>query len=74
VAGRIQYLIGSAHELGQVWKAWGVGAEQDAEQPQLVNHSGLVYGISAQGKVTTLYAASFTPKEIVHDAPLLASS
>ena len=74
VAGRIQYLIGSAHELGQVWKAWGVGAQADAEQPQLVNHSGLVYGISAQGKVTTLYAASFTPKEIVHDAPLLASS
>lgn len=74
VAGRMQYLIGSAHELGQVWKAWGVGAEADAEQPQLVNHSGLVYGISAQGKVTTLYAASFTPKEIVHDAPLLASS
>ena len=74
VAGRMQYLIGSAHELGRVWKAWGVGAEADAEQPQLVNHSGLVYGISAQGKVTTLYAASFTPAEIVHDAPLLASS
>jgi protein SCO1/2 len=74
VAGRMQYLIGSAHELGRVWKAWGVGAEQDAEQPQLVNHSGLVYGISAQGKVTTLYAASFTPQEIVHDAPLLAAS
>ena len=74
VAGRMQYLIGSAHELGPVWKAWGVGAEADAEQPQLVNHSGLVYGISAQGKVTTLYAASFTPGEIVHDAPLLAAS
>ncbi len=74
VAGRMQYLIGSAHELGGVWKAWGVGAEHDAEQPQLVNHSGLVYGIDAQGRVTTLYAASFTPAEIVHDAPLLASS
>ncbi len=74
VTGRMQYLIGSAHELGSVWKAWGVGAEADAEQPQLVNHSGLVYGIDAQGKVTTLYAASFTPAEIVHDAPLLASS
>jgi protein SCO1/2 len=74
VAGRMQYLIGSAKELGSVWKAWGVGAEYDAQQPQLVNHSGLVYGISAQGKVTTLYAASFTPQEIVHDAPLLATS
>jgi protein SCO1/2 len=74
VAGRMQYLIGSAKELGRVWKAWGVGAEQDAQQPQLVNHSGLVYGISAKGKVTTLYAASFTPREIAHDAPLLAAS
>src|ERR1700691_244531 len=74
MTGRMQYLIGSAKELGRVWKAWGVGAEQDAQQPQLVNHSGLVYGISAQGKVTTLYAASFTPQEIVHDVPLLASS
>jgi protein SCO1/2 len=74
VAGRMQYLIGSAKELARVWKAWGVGAEQDAQQPQLVNHSGLVYGISAQGKVTTLYAASFTPQEIVHDVPLLATS
>lgn len=74
VAGRMQYLIGSASELGRVWKAWGVGSERDAQQPQLVNHSGLVYGVSAAGKVTTLYAANFTPQEIVHDAPLLASS
>lgn len=74
VAGRMQYLIGSAHELARVWKAWGVGSEYDAQQPQLVNHSGLVYGISAQGKITTLYAANFTPPEIVHDAPLLATS
>jgi protein SCO1/2 len=74
MTGRMQYLIGSAHELAHVWKAWGVGSEQDAQQPQLVNHTGLVYGLSAQGKVTTLYAANFTPQEIVHDAPLLATS
>ncbi len=74
VAGRMQYLVGSAHELGRVWKAWGVGSEHDAQSPELVNHSGLVYGVSAQGKVTTLYASNFTPQEIVHDAPLLASS
>lgn len=74
VTGRMQYLIGSAHELARVWKAWGVGSERDAQQPQFVNHSGLVYGISASGKVTTLYAASFVPREIVHDVPLLAAS
>jgi protein SCO1/2 len=74
MAGRMKYLIGSANELARVWKAWGVGAKQDAEQPQLVNHDGLVYGVSAQGKVTTLYAANFNPQEIAHDAPLLATS
>lgn len=74
VSGRMQYLIGSTHELARVWKAWGVGSEQDAQQPQLVNHTGLVYGVSAEGKITTLYAANFVPREIAHDATLLASS
>ena len=33
MTGRMQYLIGSAHELASVWKAWGVGSERDAQQP-----------------------------------------
>ncbi len=74
MSGRMQYLIGSTHELARAWQAWGVGSEQDAQQPQLVNHTGIVYGVSASGKVTTVYAANLTPQEIVHDAPLLASS
>lgn len=74
VKGRMQYLIGSGPELAKVWKAWGVGSEQDVQQPQLVNHSGLVYGITATGKITTLYAANFKPQEVIHDAPLLAAS
>jgi len=73
MTGRMQYLIGSAHELARVWSQWNVGSEQDAQQPQLVNHSGLVYGISASGKLTTLYAANFKPSDIAHDAPLLSS-
>jgi protein SCO1/2 len=74
VMGRMQYLVGSKRKLAKVWKAWGVGSERDASNPELINHSGLVYGVSAQGKLTTLYAANFKPTEIVHDAPLLASS
>ncbi len=73
MTGRMQYLIGSASELARVWAAWNVGSEQDAQQPQLVNHSGLVYGISASGKVTTLYAANFKPSDIAHDVPLLSA-
>jgi len=73
MTGRMQYLIGSAHELARVWKAWGVGSERDAQQPQFVNHTGLVYGISASGKRTTIYASNFIPAELAHDVPLLAS-
>jgi protein SCO1/2 len=72
MTGRMKYLIGSARELARVWKAWGVGSEQDANQPQFVNHTGIVYGVTASGKRLTLYQAEFVPSEIAHDVPLLA--
>jgi protein SCO1 len=73
MTGRMQYLIGSASQLAQVWKTWGVGSERDEQQPQFVNHSGLIYGITASGKRLALYAANFKPAEIAHDVPLLAA-
>jgi len=73
MTGRMQYLVGSAKELAKAWEAWGVGSERDARQPQFINHSGLIYGITGSGKRLTIYAASFKPAEIAHDAPLLAA-
>jgi protein SCO1/2 len=73
MTGRMQYLVGNAHELARVWRAWGVGSERDAQQPQFINHSGLIYGITAKGLRTTLYSASFQPADVAHDVPLLAS-
>jgi protein SCO1 len=73
MTGRMQYLIGSPSQLARVWKAWGVGSEQDKQQPGLVNHSGLVYGITASGKRLSIYAANFQPSEIAHDVPVLAA-
>jgi protein SCO1/2 len=73
MTGRMRYLTGSLHELARVWKAWHVGSERDARQPQFVEHTGIVYGVSASGKITTVYASNFTPAEIAHDVPLLAS-
>jgi protein SCO1/2 len=73
MTGRMQYLIGSAKEHAAVWKTWGVGSERDAQQPQFINHSGLVYGVTGSGKRLTLYASSFQPAEIAHDVPLLAA-
>jgi protein SCO1/2 len=71
--GRMQYLIGSASELAPAWAAWNVGSEREVGQPQLISHSALVYGISATGKLTTIYPATFEPSEIAHDVPRLAA-
>ena len=44
-----------------------------ASSRDFVEHSGLIYGITASGKRTTLYSASFKPADIAHDVPLLAA-
>ena len=72
MTGRMQYLTGSAHELAAVWKAWGVGAERDVGHPDLVEHTGIVYGITGSGKRMAVYAANFAPSDVAHDAPVLA--
>jgi protein SCO1/2 len=71
--GRMQYLIGSAAELAPTWAAWHVGSSREVGQPDLVAHSALVYGISASGRLTTIYPATFEPSEIAHDVPKLAA-
>ena len=73
LAGQARYLIGSAHELARVWEAWKVGSEHDTSNPALVNHSALIYGIGANGKIYTIYASNFLPSQIIHDVtPLLS--
>ena len=50
LTGEMQYLIGSPSALASVWKAWNVGSARDVGNPQLVNHSALVYGIERKGQ------------------------
>jgi protein SCO1 len=71
MTGRMQYLIGSTPELGRAWSTWNVGSERDAQEPNLVNHSGLVYGVSASGKLVTVYPANFSPANVAHDVASL---
>jgi protein SCO1 len=71
MTGRMKYLIGSAEQLGPVWEAWNVGSTIDAADPELVAHTALIYGISASGKLTTIYPENFHPQQIVHDLPKL---
>jgi protein SCO1/2 len=73
MTGRMQYLIGSPAQLAGTWKAWSVGSTREIDQPQLVSHSALIYGITAGGELKTIYPDSFEPSQIVHDVPKLAS-
>jgi protein SCO1 len=67
LSGEARYLIGSAGSLPPVWEAWKVGSQQDTSNPSLVNHSAIIYGVSARGKLTTIYPANFEPSQIIHD-------
>lgn len=73
MTGRMEYLIGSQKQLEHVWANWNIIAKPDPTGRDLVEHSALIYGISASGKIATLYPANFAPSQIVHDVPLLAS-
>jgi protein SCO1/2 len=76
MTGRMQYLIGSRPRLENVWSDWNIVAKSDpkSKDPDAVEHSALIYGISGSGKITTLYPANFKPNQIVHDVPMLAAS
>jgi protein SCO1/2 len=76
MTGRMEYLIGSRPRLEQVWQDWNIVSKNDPSRkdPDAVEHSALVYGISGSGKITTLYPANFKPDQIVHDVPKLANS
>ena len=73
MTGRMRYLIGSRKQLEKIWLRWGVVAKPDPKTPNAVEHSGLVYGIAASGKITTLYPANFKPAQIAHDVPILVT-
>jgi len=76
MTGRMEYLIGSRPELEQVWHNWNIVSKDNPSRkdPDAVEHSALIYGISGSGKITTLYPSNFKPQQIVHDVPKLAAS
>ncbi len=76
MTGRMDYLIGSRPQLENVWADWNIKQKNDPsnKNPDAVEHSALIYGISGTGDITTLYPANFKPDQIVQDVPKLASS
>jgi protein SCO1 len=73
MTGRMLYLLGSTDELARVWKLWGVGSVKDAQEPDFINHTAIVYGIDADGRLRSLYTDTMNPREIAHDVPILAA-
>jgi protein SCO1 len=73
MTGKMVYLLGNQQQLGKVWKDWNIVAKPDKTGRDLVEHSALIYGVAANGNLTTLYPANFKPEMIVHDVPILQS-
>jgi len=73
MTGRMEYLVGDGPALAPVWKAWHIEARPDQQTPAFVEHSALVYGISASGQLVTIYPSNLRPDDVSHDVPELAA-
>lgn len=56
--GRMDYLIGSRRQLEAAWARWGIAARVDPASPELVEHSGVIWGVDPKGRRVTFYPAS----------------
>jgi protein SCO1/2 len=74
VAGFVDYLIGSQAQLERVWANWQIARGVPKSDPELVEHSGLIYGVTGSGELATAYPVGFEAAAIVRDLPLLAQS
>jgi protein SCO1/2 len=73
MTGKMDYLVADRSALIPVWHDWGIDASTP-DANELVNHSAMVYGISATGKVMTIYPANFKPPQLAHDVTVLAAT
>jgi hypothetical protein len=57
MTGRMEYLIGSRARLERVWSEWNIVSKSSPTRgnPDLVEHSALIYGIDAAGDIRALY-------------------
>lgn len=72
--GHVDYLTGSPAELKRTWARWGIVARESADNPALIEHSGVIWGVDPKGRRATFYPASgFDVSDIESDAKLLLS-
>lgn len=70
--GRMDYLLGNNAQLRRTWKAWDVGVSTGRNR-LTTGHTSIIYGITASGRMADVYPSNFTPQQIIHDVPLLAT-
>lgn len=70
----VDYLVGSRAELEPVWSAWQIARQVPKSNPELVEHSALIYGVTAGGELATAYPVNFAPDAISRDLSILAES
>jgi protein SCO1/2 len=70
--GEIDWLLGSRAELEEVWKAWGVKPEHNANDPEEIEHNAEIFAIDPQGQIRALYPPSFKPERLAEGTRTLA--
>ncbi len=74
IAGFTDYLIGSRPALEATWADWGVATDVPTDDPELIEHTSLIYGVSASGELVTAYPVGFEAEAVARDLPRLAAS
>ena len=74
-SGRVDYLLGSRRQLEALWARWGVAARVDRAHAELVEHSGVIWGVDPRGRRVTFYpAVGFDVADIEQDVRNLLKS
>jgi protein SCO1 len=68
----IDWLLGSQAELEKTWKAWGVKPEQNADDPEEIEHNAEIFAVDPQGQIRALFPPSFKPAKLAEGTKTLA--
>ena len=70
----VDYVVGSKTELERVWARWGISARVNPDDPALIEHSGVIWGLDMRGRRVTFYpAAGFDADGIAKDMRVVLS-
>jgi protein SCO1/2 len=78
LTGTLHYLLGAQAELAPIWSAYSVAVENSSMTPTvndagMVQHTGGVWLIDAQGREQVYLDAAFAPQALVDDLTILAA-